>query len=353
MSKLATFGISFSFLALAACPADDDTDTGASGSMDASGGSDSTGMTSATDSATSGMTGMTGGMSATTMADTTGGDPAMCLGAGGAAAAGDACMANDECASGVCLIYTDVPLDPAAVCGDFEAATVMGERTVCNTHVTGTLFDFSTLMPVSGGSLKVAGALNAITNPSGATALASDMSDAMGRVDAVTDVPVNQAIAIIALVEAPDYYLTATGLAAPVDATFYAPGTGIHDLWLVPQASLDAWTAALMGDPEVTADSLPLGDAGGVVGFVRDATGAPIAGAVVAPDAADSGAVVRYVAADNTITTDMTTETGIFIVINAAGTGEDFSATMGGNTIASGTAGTANGVVFTLILNGE
>ena len=38
--------------------------------------------------------------------------------------------------------------------------------------------------------------------------------------------------------------------------------------------------------------------------------------------------------------------------IGANGTGEDFNATMGGNTIASGTAGTANGVVFTLILNG-
>ena len=339
MSKLATLGISLSLLTLAACPADDDTDTGAN---ESSSGSATMGTTATTE-------GMT--MSSTSEADTSTGDidPSMCLGAGGAGAPGDACAANDECASGVCLIFTDVPLNADATCG--ETPPVMGAH--CSTHITGTIFDFSTRMPVDGASLKVAGALNAITNPAGATALASATSGADGRVDTVTDVPVNQAIAIIALVEGPGSFLTATGLAAPVEETYYGTGNGIHDLWLMPQASLDAWSAALMGDPEVPADSLPLGTEGGVIGFVRDATGTPIAGAVVEPASADSGAIIRYVAADDTITSDMTTETGIFIIIGAGGTGEDFNATMGGSTIASGTAGTANNVVFTLILNAE
>lgn len=346
MLKLGKIMICGSLLALAACPAEDGDDTNADSTSSATG--EPTTSMSTTDSMSASST----SPSTTADPDTSTGDidPSMCLGAGGPGAEGDACAANSECASGVCLLFADVPPPTDAVCG--ATPPVMGEH--CSTHITGTVFDFSSRAPVEGASLKVAGALNAITNPAGATALASATSDAMGHVDTVTDVPVNQAIAIIALVEGPGAYLTATGLAAPPEGagTFYATGNGIHDLWLVPQASLTAWSTAMMGDPEVPATSLPLGDAGGVVGFVRDATGAPIAGAVVAPANADSGAVVRYVAADDTITSDMTSETGIFIVIGAAGTGEDFTATMGGSTIAEGTAGTANGVVFTLILNG-
>ncbi|MBC8071360.1 MAG: hypothetical protein IAG13_23745 [Deltaproteobacteria bacterium] len=248
----------------------------------------------------------------------------------------------------MCLIFTDVPLDATAVCGENPPITDAG----CSTRITGTVSDFSTRAPVEGATMKAAGALNAITNPSGATALASGTSDAMGRIDAVTDVAVNQAIAIIALVEGPGGYLTATGLASPIMGSIYATGTGIHDLWLVPQTSLDAWSTALGADPDILADSLPLGDAGGVVGFVRDATGAPIVGAVVEPAEDGSAAVIRYVAADNSIVADATTETGIFIVIGAAQTGEDFNATMGGSTIATGTAGSTNAAVFTLIMNG-
>ncbi|MBK6917827.1 MAG: hypothetical protein IPH07_10540 [Deltaproteobacteria bacterium] len=329
-----------SLLALAACPAGDDSDTGAD-----SGSSSATGMT--------GMTGMTAtsGMSASSTtdgtADSTGGSD-VCPGAGGAAADGDACTANGDCMSGVCTIFTDVPLNADATCGP-SPATDAG----CNTRVTGTVFDFSTRMPVAGATMKVAGALNAITNPGGATALAQATSGADGRVDVTSDVPINQAIAIIALVEGADGYLTATGLASPVMGSVYAVGTGIHDLWLVPSAKLTAWSTALMADAEVDAASLPLGDAGGVIGFVRGPDGLPVAGATVEPADAGSGAIIRYVAADDTITADMTTDTGIFIVIGAAQTGEDFDAKMGGSTIASGTAGSANGAAFTLILSAE
>jgi hypothetical protein len=333
-----------SLLALVACPAEDDgNDDGAdSGSSSASTTMSTTNGTEVTDSMT---------MSSTSSdPDTSTGDvdPSECPGAGGAAAVGDACTANADCASGICVIFTDVPLNDDAVCGDNATVSSAG----CTTRITGTVFDFSSLAAVDGATMKVAGALNAITNPGGAMSLADATSGADGRVDVTTDVPVNQAIAIIALVEGPGGYLTATGLAAPVEGSTYEVGNGIHDLWLVPQDKVTAWSTALGSDPEVTAAQLPIGDAGGVVGFVRDATGAPIVGAVIEPMEATSASVIRYVAADDTIVSDMTTETGIFIVIGAAQTGEVFNATMGGSTIASGTAGSANGAVFTLILNG-
>ncbi|MBX7083762.1 MAG: hypothetical protein K1X88_31420 [Nannocystaceae bacterium] len=287
-------------------------------------------------------------MTATDSADSSGGTE-MCPGAGGAAADGDACTANSDCASGVCTIFTDVPLNDDAVCGPTPSMTEQG----CNTRVTGTVFDFSTRMPVEGATVKVAGALNAITNPSGATALASATSGADGRIDVTTEMPINQAIAIIALVEGADGYLTATGLASPVMSSIYAVGTGIHDLWLVPAGKLTAWSTALGADPEIDGTALPLGDAGGVIGLVRDATGAPIAGATVVPADAGSAAVVRYVAADDTISADATTDTGIFVVIGAAQTGEDFQAMMGDTVLADGTAGSANGAAFTLILNAQ
>ncbi|MFO0637178.1 MAG: hypothetical protein U0168_30500 [Nannocystaceae bacterium] len=242
-----------------------------------------------------------------------------------------------------------MPLNDDAVCAPTPSMTEQG----CNTRITGTVFDFSSRMPVSGATVKVAGALNAITNPAGATALASATSGSDGRIDVTTEMPINQAIAIIALVEGSDGYLTATGLASPVMGSVYAVGTGIHDLWLVPSAKLTAWSTALGADPEIDAASLPLGDAGGVIGLVRDATGMPIAGATVVPADASSGAVVRYVAADDTITADMTTDTGIFVVIGAAQTGEDFEARMGDTVLADGTAGSANGAAFTLILNAD
>ena len=166
--------------------------------------------------------------------------------------------------------------------------------------------------------------------------------------------PVMQAIAIIALVESASGFLTATGLSAPIDeAMNYPVGNGIHDLWVVPTGPLGEWSDSLAMDAEISADQLPLGEQGGVVGLVRDATGAPIAGAVVAPVAGDSSAMVRYVNADNTVSTDMTTDTGIFIVIGANQFGEDFEATLDGAPLASGTAGATDNAVFTLILNAE
>lgn len=340
-------------LELVACGTDPASDESGDSSADDSGTSGPTSgatmaMTDATMTMTSTPTTMTTTMTDPTVdPDTTAGPEGMCYGVGGPGAEGDPCGGNDECASGVCTIYTDVPLNDDAVCAAMPSMTDMG----CNTRVTGTIFDFSTLAPVEGGTLKVAAALNAITNPAGADAIASATSDAMGRVDVTTEVPISAAIAIIALVEGPGGYLTATGLASPAEGSSYAVGTGIHDLWIVPTASLDAWSAALAPDVDVAPELLPLGEAGGIVGLVRDSAGLPIAGATVEPADAGSGVVIRYIAADNTIVDDATTETGIFVVLGAAQTGEDFNAVIDGNVAASGTAGTANGAVFTVILN--
>jgi len=329
-------------LAVAACAADDGGDDGAD---------DTTGGTMTTTVTTTMTTTMT--TTASTTADTTDGEsesggPTECPGTGGAAAVGDACTSNGDCESGVCTIFTDVPLNDDAVCGETPEG--------CSTRVTGTVFDFSTRMPVADASMKVAGAIAAVANPPEAPALATTTSGADGRVDVTTDVAVKQAVAIVALVESPSGYLTATGLASPVDEmNNYAVGTGIHDLWLVPSGPLGMWSTALGMDAEIPATSLPLGDAGGVIGLVRDSAGMPIAGAVVAPDDAGSGALIRYVNADNTVAADMTTETGIFIAVGVSQLGEDFTASMGGSPIpgASGTAGSANGAVFTLILNAD
>jgi hypothetical protein len=109
----------------------------------------------------------------------------------------------------------------------------------------------------------------------------------------------------------------------------------------------------LMGDPEIM-EFLPLGDAGGVVGLVRDATtGDLIADAVVVPLEADtSAAKIRYLnAAGDGFTSDMTSTQGMFVIVHP-GLGEDFDVEIGGMAQGlSGTAGSANGAIFTLILN--
>lgn len=331
--------------ALAGCPAGDD-----------GGAADSTGSASASDTDpvtvsvtdTDSATGMTSVTETDTSVDSSAGEtgtPGACIGTGGAGAAGDPCTGNDGCASGVCTLYTDAPVNDDAVCGD--------EIPDCNTRITGTVFDFVTGMPVDGASVNVAGAIPAIADPANAPSLAMATAGADGRIDVTTDLPVKQAIGIIALVTSSTGYLTATGLAAPADAmNNYAVGTGNHDLWVVPADALTTWSDALATDPDVLPAQLPLGEAGGVVGLVRDATGAPIAGAVVAPMDAGSAAVIRYVTADNMIVADMTTETGVFLIIGP-GLAEEFEASMGGTAIAGGTAGSANGAAFTLIMTGS
>jgi hypothetical protein len=102
-------------------------------------------------------------------------------------------------------------------------------------------------------------------------------------------------------------------------------------------------------DPAVDPALLPLGDAGGVVGMVRDATGNPVAGAVVASTNAGTSSLVRYLNIDGTFNEVATSELGLFVILDPA-LPEDFEASVGGMVVGGGTAGSANDVVFTLVI---
>jgi hypothetical protein len=319
-------------LALAGCPADD--------------GMAGEGEGSATEATSTGT--MTSGVSMSGVVTT--GGPMECLGIGGAGAVGDACTSNDDCMSGVCLQFQDVPQDPDAVCGE--------EPADCATHITATLFDFSAIVdtgapaPLGGTEVRVLKALEAITSPVTATAIASATPGGDGRIDVVTDGPISAAIAIIAVAGGGgDYSLTATAVAGEVEMGRYEVGTGIHEFWAVQTATLETWSTALRSDPDA-ADALGdgLGVSGGVIGFVRDAEGVPVEGATVTSDSDSSGAVIRYPQDDGTMGTDTTGPTGTFVILGPTPTGEDFTATASGMS-GSGTAGTADDVVFTLIMD--
>jgi hypothetical protein len=183
-----------------------------------------------------------------------------------------------------------------------------------------------------------------------ATPIAAATPGNDGRIDVVTDGPINAAIAIIAVAGGGDYFLAATGVASEVEMGRYEVGTGIHEFWAVRTSTLDDWSEALRMDMDaMEALGDGLGVSGGVIGFVRDGMGMPVEGATVTSDSDSSGAVIRYPQEDGTMGTEMTGPNGTFVILGPTPTGEDFTATAGGMS-GGGTAGTANDVVFTLIM---
>jgi hypothetical protein len=252
------------------------------------------------------------------------------------AADGEACAANGDCASQACLKYRD--LDD----GECVAAADGG-----NTRIAGTLIDFATGMPVANTELRVIGALEALTDPVGAVPAVTVMSDASGQVDATSAMPLSAGIGIVGIVSGGDYYTTATGLASPT-AGKYGPMNGNRDIWAVPSAKLTEWSGYLATDADIM-PSLPLGEKGGVVGFVRDTTGAARAGAkVVSVTNGDATmAKIRYLADDGlSFAGDVTGATGIFILVSPA-LAERF--TVEGSEV-EGTAGSAENAAFVMIL---
>ncbi|MEX1367809.1 MAG: hypothetical protein AB1Z98_32070, partial [Nannocystaceae bacterium] len=191
----------------------------------------------------------------------------------------------------------------------------------------------------------------AATNPTGAMALIETESGADGRIDATSDATIMAPLGIVSLASAPSYFLTSTGIAAPgPDMQTYAVGTATHDIWVVPEADIGNWSDALGDDPQIDAADLPLGTAGGVVGLVRDAAGLPIAGATIASVSDSSEAVIRYLNDDGSFGEAETSDTGIFVILNPS-VPESFEASVGGMVVGGGQAGSANGVLFTLIIN--
>jgi hypothetical protein len=249
------------------------------------------------------------------------------------------CAANDECVSGVCLLFQDVPADDDAVCG-----AAMPD---CSTRFTGTTRDIVTLAPIS-TDVDVLAALDALTNPVGAVPLASGMSEANGSYDFESDGPLLAAIAIIGRVGGDGAYAV-SGSALAADIGGYPPGPDIHELWLVTEDALEGWSTEMS---DVPGDLLPLGDSGGIVGFVRDTAGNPVAGATVAPEAGGSDAIVRYPQANGSVLASQTDATGLFVVVGGSATGEDYVATAGGLS-GTGISGSANGLVFMMPITVE
>jgi hypothetical protein len=304
-------------------------------------GGSTTDPSGATEAATEPTGGPTGG---TTDTPTTGGDDTSTGGAD-TEVDGGACQANGDCMSVACEKYRDV-----------EQGTCVAGPGGGLTRATGTLLDFSTGMPIASTELRVVGAVGAVSDPLNAAAVIQGMSGADGKFDLTSADPIAEAFGIVGIVSGGAYYTTATGMASPGAMNKFGPMTSIRDVWGVPSASLDAWTALLMTDPDFAPPPdpddavLPLGPAGGVIGLVRDgATGTPKAGEKVISMKADSTAVIRYLAADGmSFTSDVTSDNGIFVLVKP-GFAEVF--TVESDMTLSGTAGSAKSAVFVLVFN--
>jgi hypothetical protein len=258
---------------------------------------------------------------------------------------GEPCTSNGECASKLCEVFQDVP----PVEGTCEPAP-----DDCRTRIMGRTLDFMTREPVAGASLRVAPAIMASVDPVNAMGVATGTSAADGIIDILSDGQIVSALGIVGLTEADGYYLTATGLASPAEGTLYGPANAIRDIWAVPSSALTLWSNVLAED-ETFDNLVPLGDNGGVVGLVRNGTtGEPIAGAIVFPTNGDgSNALVRYLSqdADDIVETE-TSQHGVFIIVQPA-LAETFGVMINGEPVEGvvGTAGSANGAIFTLIMN--
>lgn len=259
----------------------------------------------------------------------------------GAAAVGEACADNQECTSGLCTIYTDAPLNPDAICA-VPAAD-------CSMRITGTSLDLVTGQPLAGAELRIVTAVSAAADPVGAMAMVTDISDGGGRIDVLTPGEVNDSFGLVALLEAPGYRLTGLPVVEPLEGTTeYGVGNDVHDLWLVSDVALTAWSNMLSLDPAIPPAELPLGVAGGAVGRVRDAAGLPVSGATVSSTSMVSQALVRYLDDDGTFGTTATGSLGLFVIIDP-NLAESFEAELDGMSLGTATTTSAAGAVFALV----
>lgn len=254
------------------------------------------------------------------------------------------CYNNAGCASCNCLTFSDNPPDAAAACAEPGAAGSM--------RITATLFEFPSTTPITNQAVTIHNAFQVGTlGIMAAPTVAEATSDAMGRFD-VTIMP-DDMIGMVAIVNADGFRATATGLAKPGEGGEYEPSNAIHDIFVVREADLVAWSEALAGDAEL-ADHLPLGDNGGVVGVARNRyTGAPMAGLrIVSKTSGDAtAALVRYLQDDGTFTSDATGAPGVYVLVNPA-LAEEFEAEEGGTIVSTraNKAGSGAPGVFTMNL---
>lgn len=267
-----------------------------------------------------------------------------CPGVGlGATPVGGACSANAECVSAVCTIFTDVPLGLAGVC-DVPASD-------CSMRITATTRDIVSRQPKAAIEVRIATMSGLATDPMSATPVVSLLSDPSGRIDVVTPGPPDALVGLVALAEGFDFELTATTIAVPLeeDPSSYGVANDVHDVWVVPSEAVAAWSEELSLDGSIPVDALPLVEVGGVVGLVRDAAGAPIAGATVTPTPQGSGMVVRYLGEDGSFDADATGELGLFLIL-APASDHELEVLLDGTLIGRGRVLSAHGVVVAFVI---
>ena len=247
------------------------------------------------------------------------------------------CTEHADCPSGYCREFSDAPPDPESLCQDPPAGG--------STRFTGTIRDVVTLEPVDGADVAVVGALPALTNPGGAMALVSATTDAEGQFDGTSAGPVMAQLGVVAIVTSAEHFLSVTGIAAPgMDGT-YPPGNTIHDGWAVRTDDLESWSAQLAANG-ANASALPLGEAGGFVVIVRDATtGDPLADATLSSTEGGSTAEVYYLSSDGMGLVSQTSDLGIALVLDP-GLAEVFTVQVGGAGAGQITSGTVDGAIF-------
>lgn len=317
------------------------TTTGTTTGTTTSGTTDETAETSLP--TTNGPTSTTDGPTTSTDGETTAGETSTSGPIGETAPNGEACLSNGDCESLACEKFRDL-----------EMGTCVAGPDGGNTRVMGTLVDFITLEPIASADLRVLGALTALQNPVDGEAVVSATADASGQVDVTSSEPFDAAFGMVAIVGGGDYYTTATGIAAPLSGTKYGPMNGNHDMWAVPAAKLTEWSTMLADDPDLmSADPmkavLPLGERGGVVGFVRDrVTGTGVAGKKVIGADGSTDAIIRYLSEDGaSFNSDATGSSGLFVLVSP-GLAEVFAVE---GTETTGSAGSALKAAFVLILS--
>lgn len=269
-------------------------------------------------------------------------EPMACPGGGGTLAGDEPCVRNVDCASGVCSIFADAPVNSDAVC--------VAAPEDCSTMFTGTVLDFATRAPVANVPVNMTTAGAAVDDVLNAPVLLQPVSDEAGRYSVTSNGPILDApLAILAFGWTENHVLTVSGLAQPSPVLGgYEVGAGLHEVWLVPVQTLVAWDEELRADEGIDPSWLPLSEVGAIVGRVRDPAGQPIAGAEVV--SANGGSpTVRYVADDGTLTGEVTGASGEFLVFGTAPV-ETFAAFANGAEVGRATLGVVPGATFVTVL---
>lgn len=261
----------------------------------------------------------------------------------GDAGTGDYCDENDDCQTGFCETYQNVPADPDGFCTDGPPP---GEI-----RILGNVRDYYTEEYQAGVTVEVLGAIAAMMDPSGAEAIESGVTDDDGRyVIMGGELATSQSIGIVARVEAEGYYLSVTGLVEPeIGGDEYPPGVRNHDVKLMPQSMLDDWSDYITAFDAELAPYVPLGENGGAVGSVRHVeNGEGVAGVTMISQSETSAAIVLYL--DETMdgfNDQATSSNGMFVILQPA-TAEKFDAWKDGEIVSrrESTFGETFGAVY-------